>query len=133
MTMSWVRVHCENTTALAFGLGEQIVEQRRQFVGLDAMVGLLVQEIGAVARHAHVLQRASQPPLVLVRQKPGLPPALDDFRHDVGVFLVIEHLHLGHRHQKVLVETARQLLQHLGFAPADHDRRQRLADLSSPV
>jgi hypothetical protein len=54
---------------LGLGLGEQIVEQRRQFVGLDAMVGFLVQQIGAVARHAHVLQRTGQPPLILVRQK----------------------------------------------------------------
>ena len=39
------------------------------------------------------------------------------------------HLHLGHRHQQVLVGPGGQLPQHLGFAPADHDRRQRLADL----
>ena len=117
---------------LGVGLGEQVLEQRRQFVGLDPMIGLMVQQIGAVARHAHVLQRAGHSPLVLVRQEPGLAPALDDPRDDVGVFLVIEHLHLGHRHQQVLVGPAGQLPQHLGFAPADHDRRQRLADLLQP-
>ena len=41
-------------------------------------------------------------------------------------------MHLGHRHQQVLVGPAGQLPQHLGFAPADHDRRQRLADLLQP-
>ena len=45
---------------------------------------------------------------------------------------MIEHLHLGHRHQQILVGPAGQLPQHLGFAPADHDRRQRLADLLQP-
>lgn len=96
------------------------------------MIGFLVQQIGAVARHAHVLQRTGQPALVLVRQKPGLAPALDDFRHHLGVFLMKEQLHLGHRHQQILVGAAGQLPQHLGFAPADHDRRQRLADLLQP-
>ena len=117
---------------LGLRIGEQIVEQCRQFVGLDAMIGFLVEQIGAVARHPHVLQRDHQPPLILVRQEFGFAPALDDLRHLVGVFLVIVHLHLGHRHQQVLVGPARQLPQHLRFAPADHDRRQRLADLFEP-
>ena len=34
---------------LRFGIGKQIVEQCRQFVGLDAVVGFLVEQIGAVA------------------------------------------------------------------------------------
>ena len=40
---------------LGLGLGEQVLEQRRQFVSLDAMIGFLIQQICAVARHAHVL------------------------------------------------------------------------------
>ena len=114
---------------LGLGIGEQLVEQCRQFVGLDAVVGFLVQQIGAVARHPHVLQGNHQPPLIHLGQKPGLAPAPDDFRHLVGVFLMVIHLHLGHRHQQVLVGPGGQLPQHLGFAASDHDRRQRLADL----
>ena len=96
------------------------------------MVGFLVEQIGAVARHAHVLQGTGQPPLIRVRQESGPAPALHDLRHDVGIFLMIEHLLLGHRHQQVLVGTVWQLPQHLGFAPADHDRRQCLADPFQP-
>ena len=35
---------------------EQLVEQRRQFVGFDAKVRLVVQQVRAVAAHPHVLQ-----------------------------------------------------------------------------
>ena len=117
---------------LGLGIGEQIIEQCRQFVGLDAVVGFLVQQIGAVARHPHVLQGNHQPPLIHVGQKPGLAPAPDDFRHLVGVFRMVIDLHFGHRHQQVLVGPGGQLAQYLGFPPADHDRRQRLADLIQP-
>ena len=117
---------------LGLGVGEQVVEQRRQFVSLDAMVGFLVQQIGAVARHAHVLQGTGQPPLIDLRQKPGLAPALDDFRYGIGVFLMIEHLHLGHRYQQILVCPAGKLPQHFGFTPANHHRGQSLADLLQP-
>ena len=114
-------------------LHKQVVEQRRQLVGLDAVVGFLVQQVGAVARHTHVLQGAHQPPLILVRQKPGPAPAANDLRHLVGVLLVKIHLPLGHRHQQVLFSPAGQLLQYFGLPPADHDRCQRLADLVEPA
>src|SRR6266403_751948 len=114
---------------LGLGLGEQIDKQRRQLVGLDPMVGLLVEQIGAVARHAHVLEGTCQPPLILVRQESDFAPALDDLRHRVGVFLMMDHLHLGHGHEKGLVDAARHVPKHLRFAPADHDRLQRPADL----
>ena len=42
---------------LSLRLSEQVLEQRRQFVSLDAMIGFLVQQKSAVAGHTHVLQR----------------------------------------------------------------------------
>ena len=55
-----------------------------QFFGLGAEIGLLVQQPGAVAGHAHVLQRAPQTELVdtfgLLRQHLGLAPAQQDGR-----------------------------------------------------
>lgn len=77
---------------LGLGLRKEVVEQRRQFVRLDAVVALLVEQIGAVARHAHVLQGAGESSLVLVREKLHFPPALDDLGHDLRVFLVVSHL-----------------------------------------
>src|SRR5262245_7317127 len=118
------------------GLGlrrhKQLLEQRGQFVSLDAVVGLLIQQIGAVAGHAHVLKGAGQASLILVREKPGLAPALDNPGHDVRIFLMKKPLRFSHWNQRVLVRPARQLLQHLRLSPADHDRRQGSADPLQP-
>lgn len=54
---------------LGLRLGEQAVEQVGQFVGLDAVIALLVEQVGAVACHAHILQAAGQPALVLVGEE----------------------------------------------------------------
>jgi hypothetical protein len=40
---------------LGAGLFEQLGEQGRQLIGFDTVVGFMVEQIGAVARHAHVL------------------------------------------------------------------------------
>jgi hypothetical protein len=88
---------------LGLGIDKQFIQQCRQFVGFDAMIGFLVEQIRAVARHPHVLQGDHQPSLIRVRQKPGLTPAPDDLGHFIGVCLVIVELRLGHRHQQVLV------------------------------
>ena len=117
---------------LGIRLLEQVVEQCRQFVRLDAVIGFLVEQIGAVARHAHVLQGAGQSALVLVGKELHLAPAQHDPGDDLRVFLVVGHLQFGHWHQQVLVGAFRQLLQHFGFAAAYHDRCQRLADLFQP-
>ena len=113
-------------------LNEQPLEQLRQFIRLDTVVGLLVEQVGAVARHAHVLQGAGEAALVLIGEKLHLAPAQHDLRHDLRVFRVVQHLHLGHRNEEVLVGAAWQLQQHLGLASPDHDRRQGLADPVEP-
>ena len=86
---SCVRSHWLKTTTLACRVFEQLVEQRHQLVDLVAVVGLVVEQVGAVAGHAHVLQGDLQPPLVGVRQEAGLAPALDDARDDVAVLVVV--------------------------------------------
>ena len=113
---------------LGLRLGKQVVEQVGQLVGLDAMIALPVEQVGAVARHAHVLQTAGQAPLVLVGEKFHPSPAIDDLRHGVGIFLMQQHLRLGHWHQQVLIGPRRQLLQDFGFPAPDHHRRQGFAD-----
>ena len=45
---------------------KQFFQHRHQFIHLVAVVGLMIQQPGAVARHAHVLQRALQALLVAV-------------------------------------------------------------------
>src|SRR5438105_4541959 len=44
---------------------EQLFQQNRELIGLAAVVGLLVEKPGVVAGHAHVLQRAGEPALLL--------------------------------------------------------------------
>jgi len=113
---------------LGVGLLEQILHQNDQLVGLVTEVGFMVQQPGAVARRAHVLQGALQAALVAVGQVAGLAPARDDAHHDPAIFVVVHALLAGHRHQQGLVDPRGQLLQHFGLAPAQHDRRQRGAD-----
>ena len=43
---------------------EQFVQQRHQLVSFDAEIRLVIQQIGAVATHSHVLQGDHQPALV---------------------------------------------------------------------
>jgi hypothetical protein len=102
ISTSCVPRHWLNTTALASGW-RQLVEQRHQLVGLDAVVGFLVEQPGAVAGHAHVLQRALQAPLVGVGQEAGLAPART-MRATMSAFSSWMHRCCsGQRHQQVLV------------------------------
>jgi hypothetical protein len=68
---------------------EQVVEQGEQFVGLDAVVAFLVEQIGAVARPCACSAARRCSALVLFREEPGLAPALDDARDDLAVFFVV--------------------------------------------
>ena len=74
---------------LGVGSLEQLVEQRRQLVGLDAVVGLVVEQVGAVAGHAHVLQRASCRRWSASDRKPVPAPLRDDAGDDLPVLLVM--------------------------------------------
>ena len=97
----------------AVGLLEDFVEDGHEFLGLVAVVGFPVQEIGAVAGHAHVLQGAGQAALVGVREKAGLAPAVDDAGDDFAVFLMMAALLRGHGHEQRVVHPFGQLVQHL--------------------
>ena len=55
---SCVPSHWLKTTTLAAGSSSSSSSSGHQFVDLVAVVGFLVEQIGAVAGHAHVLQRA---------------------------------------------------------------------------
>jgi hypothetical protein len=123
-----VRSHWLKTTTLACGSLEDVIEQGQQFVGLVAVVGLVVDQEAAVARHAHVLQRTVQTQLVLVGEETGVAPALDDARDHLAVLFVMVCLQLTHRHEQGVVDALGQLFQYLRLAPAQQDRRQRLAD-----
>ncbi len=106
-----------------------LVQQGQQFVGLVPVVGFVVEQEGAVAGHAHVLERALQPALVDVGQVAGLAPARHDARDDGAVFVVVHTLLRRQGHEEAAVHTLGQLRQHLGLAPAQHHRRQGLLDL----
>ncbi len=96
-------------------LGEESIQPRSQLVGLHAVVGFVVEQKGAVAGHAHVLQRACQAALIGVGEKLHFSPTLYDSCHRVGIFLVEQRLHLSHRHQQVLIGAHRQLSEQKGL------------------
>ena len=64
---------------LSLGALEQFAEQRGQFVHLGAVVSLVIEQIGAVAGHAHVLQRAGEHALVGLGQVISPAPAFHNF------------------------------------------------------
>jgi hypothetical protein len=66
--------------------------------------------------------------LVRVRKKTCLAPAFDDARHNVAVLVMMRPLLFGHRYEEGVVDAGRKLVEHLGLAAAEHDRRQRRAD-----
>jgi hypothetical protein len=114
------------------GLGERLLqplaEDAHQLVRLRAVIGLVIHEPGAVAGHAHTLQRAGEHALVGIGEKPALAPAGDDTRHDLAVLFVMCHLLRRHRHKHGVVDVGGQLREHFGLASAQHDRRERGAD-----
>jgi hypothetical protein len=46
---------------------EQLGEQRHEFIDLGAVIGLVIEQIGAVAGHSHVHQTTGQAALVGIR------------------------------------------------------------------
>ena len=118
-----------------FGAGvfQQFVKQRHQFIDLVTVVGLVIEQKGAVARHAHVLQRAVQAALVGVRQIAGLAPARHDARHNRAVFVMVQTLLSGQLDKNSVVHALGQLRQHLGLASAQHDGLEGLANLVKPA
>jgi hypothetical protein len=108
---------------------EDVVEQRGQFVGLVAMVCFVVEQEGAVARHAHVLQGAAHAQLVLLGEKARVPPAVHEACHLGAVFLVMIGLLWSHRYEQGVVDALGQLFEDRRLASPQHDRGQCLANL----
>lgn len=81
---------------------EHLVEQRHQFVRFDPEVRLVIQQVGAVAAHAHVLETNHEPALIGLREELVPAPLRHDPRDSLAVLLVVRTLLARHRHNKVL-------------------------------
>ena len=113
---------------LGAGLLVNLVQQGGQLVRLDAVVGLPVEQVAAVTRHAHVLERGHQPALVGLRQEAVAPPLLHDAGDDFAVVGVQLHLLRCHRHEEILVQPLGKLVEDLFLLAAKEYRLQGLAD-----
>ena len=95
--------------------------QSKIYISLGAGIGFLIEQVGAVAGHAHVLESDHQEPLIGFRQESEAAP----FHHNPGnrfpVFLVVLHLLCGHGHEERFVETFGELLQNLFFCASDQN------------
>ena len=107
---------------------KQFVQHGHQLIDLAAVIGFVIKQKGAVARHAHVLQGTVQAALVGVREVARLAPALNDARDDAAILIVVHALLWRQRHKDAVVHALRQLRQNLGLASAQHNGGQRLAD-----
>ena len=108
---------------------ETLLQDGKELVRLVPEVRLLVEQIGAVAAHPHVLQGDHQPSLVGLGQKAEPAPLGHDARDNLGILHVVRHLLFCHGHEIVLVEPLRQLLEDLLLGPADQDRLKGPSDL----
>ena len=91
-------------------------------------VGRRVQQVRAVADHAHVLKRAGHPFLIGLRQEVVALPLADDAGNDFPVLVVVDLLLRGHGDEQVLVQPAGQFRQHLRLGPPQQDRLQGFGD-----
>ena len=107
---------------------ENLLQQPGHFVGLHAVVSLLVQQVRAVARHPHVLQGDPHAKLVPLAEEVMTAPLRHQAGHDLAVLLVVVHLLLGHGDEETLLQPLRQLLQNLVLGPPQQDRRQGAGD-----
>ena len=82
---------------------EDLLQQSGQLVGLGAEIGFPVEQIGAVAGHAHVLERDHEPSLVRLGQEMIAPPFGHDPRDDLAILLVHLRLLGSHRHEEIFV------------------------------
>ncbi len=110
------------------GRSSNSLEQRDHLVGLQPLIGLRIDQVTAVARHAHVLQRDHQPALVGLGEELEPPPLLHDAGDVLLVLGVDVALQLRHRHEDGAVDALGQLVEHLVLLPAQQDRRERLAE-----
>jgi len=108
--------HWLKTTALSAGRSKDSCQDGKQLVRLAPVVGLSVEQVGAVAAHPHVLQGDHQPALVRSDRNPSRPPLGRDPRDDRAVLLVVFHLLFGHGHEVVLVESLGQLPEAPAFS-----------------
>ncbi|HEX7679164.1 MAG TPA: hypothetical protein VF713_13625 [Thermoanaerobaculia bacterium] len=95
------------------------------YVRSRSVVALLVQEVSAVARHAHALQRDHHAPLIGLGQMPVLAPLHRDARDDLAVLLMMFALLRCHGDEELLLEPFRKLRQDFLLAPPHHDGRER--------
>ena len=82
------------------------------------MAGALVQNEGAVADHAHLVQEQEQPVAVLLAQEVQPAPFRHNLPHHVLVFAVQHALLLGHADIENLVRPPRKLKRHIALAAA---------------
>ena len=83
------------------------------------MIGLLIEQVSAVAGHAHVLQGDAQAQLIGLVEEAEFSPFLHYPADGLAVLLVIGHLLLGHGHEKPLFQTRGQVLEHFILSAAD--------------
>ena len=107
---------------------QHVPQERRDLVWLVAHVGRPVEEVGAVAGHAHVLERAHQASLVGFREEVAPAPLGDEAGDRLAVLVVVALLLRPHRHEEPLLQPGGKLVEHLGLPPTQENRSQGLSD-----
>jgi hypothetical protein len=113
---------------LGLGLFQNLRDESYQFLKLGAMASLLVNKVGIITGHAHILESNHEFALISLGEELIFPPFGYDLSHYIPVFFMIFPLLYSHGHKEIIIDPLRQLLKNLLLVPADQDRSQGLAN-----
>src|SRR3989344_4438870 len=100
---------------------ERIVEDMQQLVDLRVISRFLVEDIRAVGKHPHAIERDHKTLPVFFIEESEPFPLVHQSRAVCGIFFMPRRLHFGHGDEHVSVGTLRQFLEHVFFSAADDD------------
>ncbi len=107
---------------------KKVFQKRHAFVHFVTAVRLMVDQVGAVAGHAHQLESNHKFALVRLGQKTKATPFRHNLGHHLAVVFMDIPLFLRHIHKKMLVRPFGQFTQHLVLVPAQQHRCQAFLD-----
>src|SRR5208283_2707412 len=107
----------------------QFADDLTEFLQFGREIGLLVKQKRRVAKHAHILNTASDAPQVDLGE-PTLPlPLVHQPGKDIILFPIGTCLLASHADAKYLVRPFRQIREHLLASPAQQNRFELTMDL----
>src|SRR3989338_5663486 len=105
---------------------ERVVDDAHQFSDLGVMSRFFVEDVRAIRKHPHAVERDHETLPVFFIEESELFPLVRQSRDVCGVFFMPRSLHIGHGDEHVSIGTLWQFLQHIFFSAAYDDIRKNI-------